>query len=449
MDLKADEAAAARESMDLGLHPGKVLLAAAVGGLLIGIVGAAFRYLLTEFDAWRPGFYAWTHALGWWGILIPVVSAAGCAALARFFVRCVPLASGSGVQYAEALARGEIGAGSFWILPVKFVGGLIAIGLGGLALGREGPTIQMGSVIGSTLAKKLRLGARSLQDLQAGLGGAGLAVAFNAPLAGALFVFEEVAKKFELRLTLITLIGVSFSIAVMRLTLGDRPDFVVPAVSPGGSALVILSLVLGLLLGVLGALYNRTTLGLLAATNRLAGLPVEARAAAVGAVIGLLGWAVPTVIGGGDTITQSLFLEPMPLLLLVGFLAIRWIIAPLSYATGVPGGIFSPLLLVGVMVGFLFAGLVNPLLAPAWRVDPVALAVVGMAAFFSAVVRAPLTGIALIAEMTATNNLLPPMLAGCFGAAVAATFMGSLPIYDSLRIRMLASGIAPEPQKNA
>jgi CIC family chloride channel protein len=154
-------------------------------------------------------------------------------------VRWAPVASGSGVQHVEAVMRGEAEPAGLRVLPVKFVGGTLAIG-SGLALGREGPTVQMGATIGISIARWLRMGSDDLRTIQAATAGAGLGVAFNAPMGGAIFVFEEVARNFRVRLTIATLIACAAAIGVSRLVLGDRPDFAVAPIAPPPLSSVIL-----------------------------------------------------------------------------------------------------------------------------------------------------------------------------------------------------------------
>lgn len=412
----------------------RALLVAALGGVLVGLVGGVFRWGLVAFDAARPAFLEWSHSLGWWGIVFPVGLAALAAAGARAMVRKVPIAAGSGVQYVEALARDEVHPAPLAVVPVKVLGGWLGIGVGSLALGREGPTIQIGSVIGSEIARWFRLGSDVLRELQVAMGGAGLAVAFNAPLGGAMFVFEEVMKSFRLRITLLTLVGVGTAVMVARAMLGGQPDFAVPEPDGGGVGLVVVALVFGGVCGFLGALYNRTILGLQDALGGFTQWPVEVRAACVGGLLGALGWVSPWLTGGGEPTNQHLFDVGGSLSFLLLLLAVRWVVGPLSYATGNPGGIFSPLLLVGAVLGCLLA-VVMTRLGTGFESD--ALAMVGMAAFFAAVVRAPFTAVILIAEMTGSATLVLPMLAAAFAATAVATLVGNPPIYDSLRERML------------
>ncbi len=412
----------------------RLSIVAAVCGIAVGTVGGAFRWWLIRADDARESFVSWAHhwpALGW---LLPVALVAVGAAAARFIVRLVPTASGSGVQHVEAVWRGEIEPSPWTVLPAKFVGGLLAIG-SGLALGREGPTVHMGAVIGSESARRVGLGASDRRVLQTAMGGAGLAVAFNAPLGGSLFVFEEIARSFKLRLTLITLIGSAVAVAIARVILGNGPVFVVAPVATPTGWLIAVYVLFGAATGVLGVAYNRLVVG---GIDRFAALrrpSPELRAAIVGGVVGLVLWFEPLGVGGGDHMAQRALGGSIGVSALVGFFLVRFLIGPWSYSAGTPGGLFAPLLAVGALWGVLAYRLLEPLIT-ALGAHPDALAIVGMAAFFAAVVRAPFTGIALIAEMTTTTRLLLPMFAACFAAVLVATLLRGEPVYDSLRARL-------------
>lgn len=416
----------------------RACVVALVAGLLIGLIGAGFRAGLVHAAAWHVQAVEWAREWPWVGWLVPVAIGALGAGLARLLVRPVPLASGSGVQHVEAVMRGEAKPPSIWVVPVKFVGGLLGIGTG-LALGREGPTVQMGAAIGAFLAKWARCAKEVTRDVQAALGGAGLAVAFNAPLGGAMFVFEEVTHAFRLRLVAVTAIGTVAAIAVSRMLLGGAPDFSVAVDSAGAYWTLGAYAVFGLLLGLLGVLYNKLTIFGLNAFARFSKCPPELRAALVGALVGVVAWFAPQLVGGGDGISQEILGGGLPLATLLLILVVRWLLGPLSYSAGTPGGLFAPLLLVGGVLGAVFAVSANHLLPDAYALSVTGFAIVGMTAFFTGVVRAPLTGIILISEMTATTVLLLPMLAACVCALLAATWVKGEPVYDTLRRRMLAT----------
>jgi CIC family chloride channel protein len=327
------------------------------------------------------------------------------------------------------------------LVPVKFVGGLLAIG-SGLALGREGPSVQMGASLAHLLGRWCRCPPSDCLVLLAGGAGAGLATAFNAPIAGAVFVLEELARRFETRIAIATFGASAGAIAVSRVFLGDLPDFHVAPLPYPGFATVPIQLLLGALAGLLGIAYNRALLGGLAATERLRQWPVEVRAGVIGAVVGLVAWFVPDLVGGGDALTQRTLYGKETVSWLVLVFLCRFGLGPLSYAARTPGGLFAPMLVLGAQSGLLFGLLCNHWaadLAP----DPVAFAVVGMAAFFTAVVRAPLAGIVLATELTGSFALLLPMLAACFAAMLLPTLLREPPIYDSLREDTTSAAVPP------
>jgi CIC family chloride channel protein len=413
----------------------RLALVALVAGAVTGVAGALFRLTLTWADKTRLEVLHYSQQYPYLGWLIPVIAAAICVAVARFLVRLEPLASGSGVQHVEAVMRGEAKPAPRGVVPVKFVGGVLAIGAG-MVLGREGPTVQMGSVIGSSFGNWLRLREEDIRSLQAATAGAGLAVAFNAPLGGAIFVFEEVAHAFRTRLALMTLMACGTAMAVAQLILGDPLEFHVTPPGVPGLWMILPYIGLGLLLGALSVAYNLLVVKGLDLFNYYTRLPVEVRAGLIGALIGAVGWMEPRLIGGGDDLNQQVLTSGLSLTSLAILVAIRWFLGPVSYSAGTPGGLFAPLLVVGALFGALYAGILQIWL-PAPGLDPTAFAIVGMAAFFVGVVRAPFTGIVLVVEMTATTSLFVPLLMASFGAMVAATLLRGEPIYDTLRSRML------------
>ena len=178
--------------------------------------------------------------------------------------------------------------------------------------------------------------------------GAGLATAFGAPIAGAVFVLEELVRRFDTRITITTLGASAGAIAVARVLLGNAPDFdVAPLPQPGFGTLPIY-LALGVVAGFLGIAYNRTLLSTLAAADRLRRWPVELRAALIGAAVGLLAWYAPSLVGGGDAITQRMLAGSEALVMVAFVFILRFGLGALSYAAGTPGGLFAPMLVLGL-----------------------------------------------------------------------------------------------------
>jgi CIC family chloride channel protein len=405
-------------------------------GAASGLVGAVFRLTLEQGDRLRDAVLTWAHSRELVGLLLIIGGSAAATGLAAWLVRHhSPEAAGSGIPHVEAVLNGDLPPASFRLLPVKFFGGLLAIGTG-LALGREGPSVQMGASLAHLVGMVFRRSWPDSRVLLAAGAGAGLATAFSAPIAGAVFVLEELVRRFDTHITVTTLGASAGAIAVARVLIGDAPDFrVAPLPFPGYGTLPIY-LALGVVVGCLGVAYNYTLLGTLAAADRLRRWPVELRAALIGAAVGLLAWFAPSLVGGGDAITQHMLAGSEALIMVALVFILRFGLGALSYAAGTPGGLFAPMLVLGSQSGLLFGGFCKSWL-PSVAPHPTAFAVVGMAAFFTAVVRAPVTGIVLVMEMTASFTLLLPMLGACFAAMAVPTLLGNAPIYDTLRERTL------------
>ena len=410
---------------------------ALIVGALSGLVGALFLLMLARADKFRDAAVVWAHSRPVVGFLVLSMACGAGAALAAWLVRRFsPQASGSGIPHVEAVLNEDLPQAPFRIVPVKFVGGVLAIG-SGLALGREGPTVQMSATLGHLVGKVFRRGWPDCRVLLAAGAGAGLATAFNAPIAGAIFVLEELVRRFELRVAIAALGASATAISVSRVLLGDAADFHVEALTYAGGATRPLYFVLGAIAGLTAIVYNRLTLRCIDEVGQLGRWPVELLAGIVGAAFGMLAWVAPDLVGGGDVLTQRSLVGLETVSVLPLLFLLRLGLGAVSYAPGMPGGLFAPMLVLGAQLG-LFYGRLCQLVFPGLDIQPEGFAVVGMAAFFTGVVRAPLTGIVLVVEMTANVTMLLPMLGACFMAMLAPTLMRGAPIYDSLRQRTLA-----------
>jgi CIC family chloride channel protein len=325
-------------------------------------------------------------------------------------------------------------------VPAKFVGGILAIG-SGLVLGREGPTVHMGAAIGAEAARRVRLPDHEVRMMQTALGGAGLAVAFNAPIGGTLFTLEEVTRSFRVKTVLATLSAAAVAVGCARLILGDHPEFQVEDIPEPGLMWLPLFAVFGLLTGCLGAVYNRLVLWFLDHVTAVRRIPALTKATLIGTIVGLVMVADPQAVGGGEPLNQMLLGgQHLALWTIAGYLVLRFLLGPLSYAAPVVGGLFAPLLVLGALWGVLFVGVLDYGWPGSVAFLAVPMAVVGMASFFAATVRAPVTGVVLVIEMTASTAAIIPMLVATAGAVLAAYLLGSPPIYDSLRERSLPTG---------
>lgn len=361
-------------------------------------------------------------------------------------VRFAPEASGSGIpQVLDAL---ETGAPIRWrrLIPVKFFGGIGAIG-SGLILGREGPTIHLGAAFAQLLSERFGLDRRATAHMVMAGAGAGLAAAFNAPLAGIVFVTEEMRLHFDFSFRALQAVILA---CLMATAVSDELFGQGLALSVGRFATPSLTdfwafVPLGMLIGVAAVVFNKT---LLAGIDRFARLHRWSwlSAVLVGALVGLTIPFVPDFVGGGEKLIELNFEAPTIAIgwLLVLILA-RTVLFVLSYASGVPGGLFAPMLTIGTLIGLAYGELL-PILNIV-HIPAGVFAIAAMGALFAAVVRAPLTGIIVVVEMTGTYDLILPIMMTSLFATFTAQALGGQPIYHLLleRARARVPGFEPEP----
>ena len=412
---------------------------AALVGAIAGGVALAFRAALTEADALRNSLISWAHTLPFLGWLFPVgLTMIGAGIAVAITRRYAPEAAGSGIPHLEAVLHRYRNLEWKRVLPVKFFAGIIAIG-SGLALGREGPTVQMGGSIGDGVSRILKVSEHERLTLISAGAGAGLAAAFNAPLAGLIFVLEEVRRDFQPIMFGATFVAAVIADIITRIGSGQFPVFTVPSYGmPPLSSLPIFAL-LGIMAGLLGVLFNRSLLATVDLFRRIPPRLVVPFAAIAGGIIGLVGWFSPMMLGSGNSLAQITLQGNLLLSIIPLYFGIRFLLTTTSYGTGAPGGIFAPLLVLGALLGLAIGQIFN-FLAPSVVPIPAVFAVVGMAAYFTAIVRAPLTGIMLIVEMTGNYSQMLPLLVSCFCAYAVAEFLKDLPIYEALLERDLQRG---------
>jgi chloride channel protein, CIC family len=417
----------------------QLLLVSAFAGALVGLVGGSFHWLLVHGSKSFAGLIAQWKAEGLFGLpgwIFAMIVVGLCVATARWLVTFAPTAAGSGVQHVEAVMREQATPATFRVLPIKFLGGLLAM-IPGLALGREGPTIQMAAVIGTQCGKWFGFARGDRSLLYTAIAGSGLSVAFNAPLAGVAFVIEEVAHRISMRRLLATLIAVATAITVYRAYFGNNVEFDVAQLLPGTIPELIAYGLLGAWIGALGVMYNKSVLlGLNLFSNLAPTSSPILKAGVVGALIGLVAYWQPHWVGAGEIQVNAILAGQLSLNALIILLLVRWVLGPLSYSMSTPGGLFAPLLLVGATSGALFATSINFIVTGPFVLDPIAFALVGMASFFTAVVRAPITGVLLVIEMSGSVTLVAPLIMASVAACLVANLMHGEPIYDSLRGRM-------------
>lgn len=404
--------------------------------MLAGLLAVGFKCALAKSEHSRDGLLEWLrslpHAEAWAWSVLPVIGLAFGCIIGWITLRFSPDAPGSGIPHLKGVLLHVRTLRWKTLLPVKFIGGVLGIGVG-LSLGREGPTVQMGAAIGQAIADVLRVPARFVPQLLSCGAGAGLAAAFNAPLAGFLFVIEELHRELSARTFAGALVAALTADIVARALAGDLPSFAITGYPSIPLAALPAAAFIGVVGGVLGVMFNRSLLGVSAASIKFKAVPRWMHPGLAGAVCGLVAWWFPEAVGGGHMTAERLLSGQLGwgIAALLMLLAVKFLLTLTSYASGATGGIFAPMLLLGAITG----GVIGQLLAfafPSLQPHATAFAILGMAAFFTGSVRAPLTGIVLIIEMTGNYQQLLALGVVCLIADLVAGALKDTPIYEAL-----------------
>jgi H+/Cl- antiporter ClcA len=428
-----------------------VVLESIVIGMAAGFVIVLFRFLLSQAEALRRGLYAalprlpWGRTALWIGALALGGLFLGWAAKAR------PMIKGSGIpQVKGALLRLTP---LQWLpdLPLKFATGVLGLGAG-LSLGREGPSVQIGAYIGQGVLSVFRRNHRERKYLLAAASAAGVAAAFNAPLAGVLFVLEELQPSFT-PISLACTMGASMAAdAVAGYFFGPGPVFDFRHIDVLPLEQLPSIIFLGIICALLGDLFKRSLYGSLDLYGRLR-IPQAARPAVPLLASVPLGFLLSDITGGGHTLIESLSAGPSAAEWGPGFIGLllagKILFTALCYGSGTSGGIFLPLLACGALTG---CGLGKFLAAAGLALESQSLnyVILGMAAFFTGAVKAPVTAVVLILEMSGNFNHLGGLVLVSFSAFIASELMGSRPVYAVLLERLVRSGgkrESPEPRR--
>ena len=416
----------------------------AVAGFVCACLICAFRlirdhaspFIMHRLSEWQQ------H---WWIMPLWLLILVIAARFLGFLVSATPLISGSGIPQTELIVQGKLHLSRHdWlkILPAKFAGCLIAT-LGGLALGREGPCIQMGAATAALLTGLWERFFYSGRICIAAGAGAGMTAAFGAPIAGLLFVFEEMKS----RLTLGAFLAVGCAVGAAALATRYLFDFglIFPfrhiQALPASSFWLLP--ITGVVMGVAGVLYNKALIRTKNAETQHTPLSQNWRMLPPMLAAFLLTFVCPSVLGGGEDLVSSLVhmtsTPPRDILSLLMLLAVLKIVFSLfSYTGNVPGGILMPMLCIGALLGALCGQVLmhtGIIASDLWE----SFIIWGMVGFFVSMVRAPLTGIALVMEMSGSLSCLPEAVVVAFIASWTANALHCPPIYDSLRAAIVVS----------
>ena len=297
--------------------------------------------------------------------------------------------------------------------------------------------MQLGANISQMFYDLFRLkDNESRHTLLAAGAAAGLSTAFNAPLAGILFIIEEMRPQFKYSLISIkaVFIGAVSATIVFRLINGEAAVLNIGQFSSAPMETLWLYLILGMLFGIVGIGFNRFLLYLQSLflafyQNKVSRFVLMG--GLIGGSCGAIGVFAPEVVGGGYSVIHQMVANSFTITMLMVFFALRFLTSTISFSSGAPGGIFSPLLALGTLFGGIY-GYAALELFPNYSIEVGTFAIAGMGALFAATVRAPLTGIVLVLEMTNNYQLILPMIITCIGATMVAQFLGGRPLYSVL-----------------
>ncbi len=403
-------------------------------GILAGIAIVMFRLAITEAEHYMGILrnYASQKVL-MLGVYLFIVLA--LSMLCAFLVRTESMISGSGIPQVKGEMLDRLETKWIRVLLFKLIGGTAAIA-GGLSVGREGPSVQLGAMAGkgfSRMTKKLRTEEKLLMTCGAG---AGLAASFNAPLAGVVFALEELHKNFSEEVMLATMSAAITADFVSSTVFGLQPIFSIRTVGPLPLKDYWLVILLGIVLGAFGVLYNimvAKTQGLYSHIKN-----VYEKLLIPFALAAALAFVYPNVLGGGSHLVEAVSTGGFSIGALTVLLIIKYLFSMASFGSGAPGGIFLPLLVMGAVTGGLFFEGSSLAVAIDGAYLPT-FVILGMAGFFAAIVRAPITGIILISEMTGSLSNLLTLSIVSLTAYVTADVLGGKPIYNQLLERLLSN----------
>ena len=308
--------------------------------------------------------------------------------------------------------------------------------MGGLSLGREGPSIQLGAMAGKGISHVLDRGKTEERYLMTCGASAGLAAAFHAPLAGVIFAVEEIHKGFSTSILISVMTASVTADFIASHLIGLEPVFQFELGHFLPQDYYWLLIVLGIVVGVAGVFYNWAMLKVQELYKKPKWLSETGRILIAFLTAGVLGGVMPSVLGSGHELIEQLTSGEMILKTAVLVLVIKFLFSAISFGSGAPGGIFFPLLILGAFIGGIFAmtGVKVFGLSEVYINNFVLLA---MAGFFTAIVRAPITGIILLFEMSGSVSQMLSLSIVSITAYIVATLLHSDPIYESLLERIL------------
>ena len=397
-------------------------------GILTGCIIVAYRIMGEKLLGLFANLYrlSKTNMSVAIGVLLVLIL---MALLVSLFIRQEPDISGSGIPQVEGVMTRRMKTNWWSVLVYKFFGGILCLAAG-LSVGREGPSIQMGAAIGEGVSRKTNKLDYEHKYLMTSGASAGLAAAFNAPMAGVMFALEEVHKNFSPVVLLSAMVSAVTADMVTKSFLGISPSLRFEVLSIMPIKYYWSLLLLGILIGLSSYIFNHGVI-MSKALYRNMSVKQEFKIIIPFIFAALIGMTFPTLLGGGHELIMNINHLHLGLAILLLYLLIKYLFTFASFGSGVPGGIFFPLLALGALMGNIFGTICVTYLGIPHQFL-VNFAVLAMAGHFAATVKAPITGIILIFEMTGSFEHLLPLSVVVFSALITSDLLGVEPVYDML-----------------
>ena len=417
-------------------HKYILILDSLLVGLIVGIVIVIYRLLASTLGE----LFIYIYSIGRDNVLLIPLIFLLLIALGYIVAKQVkkePMISGSGIPQVEGILTRRLKMNWFRILYNKFIGGLICLGVG-LSVGREGPSVQMGACIGEGISDKLKKLENEEKYLITSGASAGLSSAFNAPLSGVIFALEEAHKNFSPLVLLSAMIASLTADFVSKQFFGIIPSLRFEGMQPLPLKYYWALIILGIIIGISGVFFNKGTL----TTQSLfknSKLSTEVKIIIPFIVTGTRGIISPMLLGGGHSLIISLQQSNLTIITLLIFIIVKFLFTFISFGSGVPGGIFFPLLTLGALVGNV-VGIIVTLYLGVPAIYIVNFIVLAMGGHFAAIVKAPITAIILISEMTGSLDHLLALCLVVLIAQITSDLLKSHPIYETLLDRILEKG---------
>jgi CIC family chloride channel protein len=399
------------------------LLLSLVIGALVGLVVVAFILLTGRLTALMYP----AGGSGWRRIAVPTI---GSLVTGYLLFKYFPLARGSGIPQTRAALFIHDGRISMRSVVGKFVCCSISLATG-IPLGREGPSVYIGSGLASVIARRLGMSRAQIRSLIPVGGAAALAAAFNTPIAAVLFSLEEIVGDLHAPVLGSVVLASAASWMVLHLVLGDSPLFHVPGYHLVSPAELGAYVVLGIVVGLSSVVFVKLLLWLRARFAKMPRASLWIQPVAGGLTVGIIGYFMPQVLGVGYDQVERVLNGDVILKVVVLLAVLKIIATSVAYSSGNAGGIFGPSLFIGSMVGA-SVGSVAHMLFPSSTAGPGAYALVGMGAAFAGIIRTPLTSVIMIFEVTRDYTIIVPLMISNLIAFYISQKLQKEPIYDAL-----------------